>query len=87
MINGLLGAIDGLTFTLREDACAIKEYVQFRFPVSKRKRIRKKWAKRSKNFRTQKTKEVIIQDPLDKRHYYVGAKVWSVIQKKLREYE
>lgn len=53
---GLLGVNVVVTPTL-----PIRKLEQFRFPRSKRKRIRKKWARKTENFRV-KTTEAFLTD-------------------------
>lgn len=43
--------IEGLEIIVNDIACISKEWKQYRFPKTKKSRIRKKWAKRSENFR------------------------------------
>jgi len=41
----------GIDVIINDYACIQRELVQFRFPSSKKKRIRKKWKKRRENYR------------------------------------
>jgi hypothetical protein len=43
-----------------DETLPIRRRVQFRFPKSRRKRIRKKWAKQPENFRTETTHAVFV---------------------------
>ena len=51
------------------------EFYQFRFPKSKKKRIRKKWSKRKENYR-EKLKAVKLGDTL-----YVSPSYFEVLKK------
>ena len=55
----------GFQVVVNDMACISKEWKQYRFPKSKKVRIRKKWSKRSVNFRMQDVHRVIkMQDRL-----------------------
>jgi len=45
---------------------------QFRFPTSKKRRIRKKWAKRNKNFRQFPDPKMYVLNMKDQRMGYIG---------------
>jgi hypothetical protein len=61
----------GSSVDIRVDASMVERF-QFRFPRSKRARIRKKWRKRSKNYATRPKQEAIgFIDPLTKRQVFV----------------
>lgn len=45
--------IDGIKIVINDRACISKEWKQYKFPSTKKKRIRNKWTKRSTNFRMQ----------------------------------
>ncbi len=47
------GAITGIPVVVNDFACISKAWVQFRFPKSKKKRIRNKWACQARNYRTE----------------------------------
>lgn len=44
-------SINGIQIIVNDTICIKREYRQFRFPKSKKKRIRKKWAKRKENYK------------------------------------
>ena len=64
--NTMLPAVNfGFQVVVNDIACISKEWKQYRFPKSKKVRIRKKWSKRSVNFRMQDVHRVIkMQDKL-----------------------
>ena len=45
-----MGLIDGYEIIKHDVACVTNDYKQIKFPKSKKKRIRKKWAKNQKNY-------------------------------------
>ncbi|MFA7287033.1 MAG: hypothetical protein WC052_05220 [Patescibacteria group bacterium] len=49
MTNDLM--IDGIRVFIDDTACVYEKSVQYLFPKTKKRRIQKKWAKRSSNFR------------------------------------
>ena len=58
--NALLTSVPfGFQVVVNDMACISKEWKQYRFPKSKKVRIRKKWSKRSVNFRMQDVHRVI----------------------------
>ena len=75
---GGLADLNGLPVVLDNTWCSIRKRVQFRFPKSKKSRIRKKWSKRPKNWRVQKVGERIYMLP-NSRTVYVGEKMMGVI--------
>lgn len=50
----------GIQVFVNDMACISNEWNQYRFPKSKKVRIRKKWSKRISNFRMQEFHKVII---------------------------
>lgn len=55
----------GFQVVINDMACISKEWKQHKFPKSKKIRIRKKWSKRSVNFRVQDVHRAIkMQDKL-----------------------
>lgn len=50
----------GVKVVINDMACIYTEYKQFRFPKSKKKRIRKKWSKRARNWKTYTRRRVLI---------------------------
>lgn len=55
----------GFQVVVNDIACISKELKQYRFPKSKKVRIRKKWSKRSVNFKMKDVHRVIkMQDKL-----------------------
>lgn len=50
----------GIQVFVNDMACISKERKQYRFPKSKKVRIRKKWSKRRVNFRIQEVHKVIM---------------------------
>lgn len=56
-------------------ACERNEFIQFRFPKSKKKRIRKKWSKQDKNFRMEVTQH-FVHDQI-RNIIYVSSKTYD----------
>lgn len=69
----------GVDVFVNDMACISKEWKQYRFPKSKKKRIRKKWSKQGKNFRMQDIHRMIVMK--EERKVFVSQKVYD----KLRE--
>jgi len=71
----------GMPVIVNDFACISQEWKQYKFPKSKKKRIRKKWAKQSRYFRMQDVHRVIkIQGKL-----FVSTKIFEQL-KSLSEY-
>ena len=71
----------GMPVIVNDFACISQEWKQYRFPKSKKKRIRKKWAKQSRYFRMQDVHRVIkMQGKL-----FVSTKIFEQL-KSLLEY-
>ena len=51
--------LNGFSIHVNDFMCIQQKYVQFRYPKSKKKRIRKKWAKRPENFRFEEADQII----------------------------
>jgi len=56
--------------------CITQELIQFRFPKSKKKRIRNKWSKRMDNFKMQQVDRVLSYG----RNIYVSQKMYDAIE-------
>ncbi len=54
------------------------EFVQYKFPKSKKVRIRNKWKKRSSNYRWVNIESYIMDK--ERRTLYVGKNAWAKIQ-------
>lgn len=52
----------GIQVIVNDVACVSRKWKQYRFPKSKKKRIRKKWAKNNKYFRMQDVHSAINFD-------------------------
>lgn len=50
---------NGFQVFVNDSACIAKEFTQYRFPKSKKVRIRKKWSKNRKNFKLKDVHRVI----------------------------
>jgi hypothetical protein len=71
----------GMPVIVNDFACISQEWKQYKFPKSKKKRIRKKWAKQSRYFRMQDVHRVIkMQGKL-----FVSTKIFEQL-KSLPEY-
>ena len=68
----------GLQLVINDATCVKKEKIQFRFPKSKKKRIRKKWAKRDTNFKTIE-KHVCYKIPNDV--LVISSKIYNELEK------
>jgi hypothetical protein len=62
MTSALFESITTKSFRIiaNDFACVSFDYKQFRFPKSKKARIRKKWRRKSENFKTVETHKVLI---------------------------
>lgn len=49
----------GKLVVIDDRACITREWKQYKFPKSKKRRIRKKWEKRSANFKTVNVHRVV----------------------------
>jgi len=80
--NTLLYAVPlgGVDVFVNDMACISKEWKQYRFPKSKKKRIRKKWSKRSKNFRMQDVHRMIVMK--DERRVFVSQKMYDKLKER-----
>jgi hypothetical protein len=58
--------------------CISQEQFQYRFPKSKKKRIRNKWAKQSKNFKFKEIHKMVVIG----NNVYLSAKKIQEIKKK-----
>lgn len=65
----------GVGLFVNDMLCISKERKQYRFPKSKKKRIRKKWSKRDKNFKMQDVHSMIVVK--SERKIYVSQKAFD----------
>jgi len=69
-MNDIFGL--GIPFLINDELGRETKYEQFRFPRSKKKRIRKKWKKQRKNFRFVRTqKPVCFQMNMNGRTVFI----------------
>jgi hypothetical protein len=68
----------GIQVFVNNMACISNEWEQYRFPKTKKKRIRKKWSKRNVNFRMQEVHKVIILKSENKM--YVSQKTFDKLK-------
>ncbi len=68
----------GIQVFVNNMACISNEWKQYRFPKSKKKRIRKKWSKRNVNFRMQEVHKVIMLKAENKM--YVSQKTFYKLE-------
>ncbi len=68
----------GIQVFVNNMACISNEWKQYRFPKSKKKRIRKKWSKRNVNFRMQEVHKVIMFKAENKM--YVSQKTFDKLE-------
>lgn len=75
-------AHNNIPVIVNDFACITQEWEQYKFPKSKKKRIRKKWAKQSGYFRVQDVHRAIkIQGQL-----FVSTKIYEQL-KNMAEYD
>lgn len=68
----------GVDVLVNDVACISKEWKQYRFPKSKKKRIRKKWSKQSNNFRMQDVHIMIMMK--EERKVFVSQKTYDKLK-------
>jgi hypothetical protein len=69
----------GIQVFVNNMACISNEWKQFRFPKSKKKRIRKKWSKRGVNFKMKEFHKVIMMKFENKM--FVSQKTYDKLNK------
>lgn len=67
----------GFHFFVRDWICISHEWKQYRFPKSKKKRIRNKWRKRNNNFRN----EEVHKAPIMGNDCFVSQKIYDELVK------
>lgn len=70
----------GVDVFVNDMACISKECKQYRFPKSKKKRIRKKWSKQRKNFRIQDIHRMIVMK--EERKVFVSQKMYDKLKER-----
>lgn len=74
-------ALRGINIRISNTICLVADYKQYRFPKSKKKRIRAKWTKNKQNFRFEESDRVIcIGDTV-----YMSQKQYDKFSKKLKQ--
>lgn len=69
----------GIQVFVNNMACISNEWKQFRFPKSKKKRIRKKWSKRTINFKIKEVHKVIMMKSENKM--FVSQKTFDQLKR------
>jgi len=80
--DGMSGGLYGFKII---DSFAMRDKIQFRFPRSKKKRIRKKWAKQNKNYKFIPKQEMLIMGNQIICHPIIAQQIRDVVEEKLNK--
>lgn len=78
-VQGVLKDYNNITIIVNDLLCIRKEFVQIKFPKSKKKRIRNKWKKRSINFGVKDVHYIFSVN----NQIFVSSKIYERLQKKI----
>ena len=70
----------GVDVFVNDMACISKEWKQYKFPKSKKKRIRRKWSKRTENFKMQDIHRIIVIK--EERKVFVSQKMYDKLKER-----